>query len=72
MIHRERGLAGVIEPLIHAHKGKVAVAVKNLRTGETYLYHADEVMPTASLIKFPVMVETYRQAAAGLIDLDAG
>jgi beta-lactamase class A len=65
------GLAGVIEPLIRAHKGKVAVAVKNLRTGEGYRYHADVVMPTASLIKFPVMVETYRQAAAALIDLDA-
>ena len=28
-------------------------------------------MPTASLIKFPVMIETYRQAAAKKIDLDA-
>ncbi len=65
------GLAGVLEPLIRAHKGKVAVAVKNLRTGEVYGYHAGIVMPTASLIKFPVMVETYRQAASGLIDLDA-
>ena len=65
------GLAGVIQPLIQAHKGKVAVAVKNLRTGESYRYHADEVMPTASLIKFPVMIETYRQAAAGQVDLAA-
>ena len=28
-------------------------------------------MPTASLIKFPVMIEAYRQAAAKQIDLDA-
>ena len=28
-------------------------------------------MPTASLIKLPVMIEAYRQAAAGKIDLDA-
>ena len=28
-------------------------------------------MPTASLIKFPVMIETYRQAAEKAIDLDA-
>ena len=27
-------------------------------------------MPTASLIKFPVMIETYRQAAAKKVDLD--
>ena len=64
-------LASRIEPLIHSHKGKVAVAVKNLRTGESFRYHADEVMPTASLIKFPVMLEVYRQAAAGKVDLDA-
>ncbi len=57
-------------PLIEAHQGKVAIAVKNLKTGESYLYRADEPMPTASLIKFPVMVEAYRQAAAGTVDLD--
>jgi beta-lactamase class A len=64
-------LAGRIDPLIRSHKGKVAIAVKNLRTGESFSYRADEVMPTASLIKFPVMIEVYRQAATGKIDLDA-
>ena len=57
-------------PLIQAHKGKVAVAVKNLETGESFAYHADDPMPTASLIKFPVMIEAYRQAAEKTIDLD--
>jgi beta-lactamase class A len=57
-------------PLIRAHKGKVAVAAKHLVTGESFVYHATEVMPTASLIKFPVMIEAYRQAAAKQIDLD--
>src|SRR5205085_1430617 len=46
-----------IAPLAKAHKGKVAVAVKNLKTGESCYLNADEVMPTASLIKLPVMVE---------------
>lgn len=58
-------------PLIHAHKGKVALAVKNLKTGETYRYQADQVMPTASLIKFPVMVEAFRQAGEKKVDLDS-
>lgn len=57
-------------PLIQAHKGKVAVAVKNLKTGETFLYHGDDPMPTASLIKFPIMVESYRQAAEKKVDLE--
>jgi beta-lactamase class A len=60
-----------LRPLIDAHKGRVAVAVKDLDSGETYRYHADDPMPTASLIKFPVMVEAYRQAAEKEIDLDA-
>ncbi len=58
-----------LAPLIKAHKGKVGVAVKNLKTGESFGDHADQPMPTASLIKFPVMVETYRQAAEGRVDL---
>ncbi|WP_435017747.1 serine hydrolase [Tundrisphaera sp. TA3] len=56
-------------PLIQAHKGKVGVAVKNLKTGESFAYHDDVPMPTASLIKFPVMVEAYRQAAEKQADL---
>lgn len=64
-------LAGRIEGLTKTHKGKAAVALKNLKTGESYALNADAPMPTASLIKFPVMIEAYRQAAAGKIDLAA-
>jgi len=60
-----------IMPLIRAHKGKVSVAVKHLGTGESFAYEAGAVMPTASLIKFPVMVEVYRQAAAKKVDMNA-
>jgi beta-lactamase class A len=59
-----------LTPLIQAHKGKVAVAVKNLETGESFAYHGDKPMGTASLIKFPIMVEAYRQAAEKKVDLD--
>jgi beta-lactamase class A len=54
-----------LAPLAKAHEGKVAIAVKHLGTGETYALNADEPMPTASLIKFPVMVEAYYQFAEG-------
>ncbi len=59
-----------IAPLVKAHKGKVAVAVKNLKTGESFYLNADNAMPTASLIKLPVMVETYWQASEGKVKLD--
>lgn len=60
-----------IAPLARAHKGKVAVAVKHLGTGEEFYLNADAVMPTASLIKLPVMVEAYWQAHEGKVKLDA-
>ena len=51
-----------LRPLIDAHKGEVAISVKHLKTGESFAHRADEPMPTASLIKLPVMVEVYQQA----------
>jgi beta-lactamase class A len=64
-----QSLAERLQPLISAHEGEVAIAVKHLTTGETFASNADEPMPTASLIKLPVMVEAYRQAAEGKINL---
>ena len=58
-----------LAPLIAAHEGKVAVAVKQLKSGETFTHNANVPMPTASLIKLPIMVEAYRQAEEGKIDL---
>ncbi|HJT76272.1 MAG TPA: serine hydrolase [Gemmataceae bacterium] len=59
-----------LAPLAKAHKGKVAIAVKHLGSGESYYLNADEPMPTASLIKLAVMIETYQQAAEGHVKLD--
>jgi beta-lactamase class A len=65
----DAGLKVRLEPLAHGHKGNVAIAVKHLVTGETYGCNDTVVMPTASLIKIAVMVETYQQAADGKIKL---
>lgn len=56
-------------PIIKAHQGQVAVAVKHLKSGVAFEYRGSVPMPTASLIKFPVMVEAYRQAHEGRIKL---
>src|SRR3954447_26720363 len=64
------GLAGRLDKLAAGHKGKVAIALKHLGCGETYFHNADDVMPTASLIKLPVMAEVYSQAEAGKVKLD--
>jgi beta-lactamase class A len=55
--------------LAKAHKGDVAIAVKNLSTGESYYLDADRVMPTASLIKVAVLIEAYKQADEGKVKL---
>jgi beta-lactamase class A len=58
-----------LAPLANAHKGKVALAVKHLESGESYYLNADDVMPTASLIKVAVLVEAYLQADEGKVKL---
>src|SRR5438876_286279 len=65
----ESTLEARLAPLAKAHQGKVAIAVKHLGTGASYFLNADEPMPTASLIKFPVMIEVYCQAAEGKVKL---
>src|SRR6186713_485913 len=59
-----------LEALAAAHKGKVAIAVKHLGTGEVWARNADDVMPTASLIKLPVMAEVYFQVKEGKVKLE--
>lgn len=58
-------LAERIQPLIEAHQGQVAVAIKHLPSGTVYTHQADRPMPTASLIKFPVMIAAYQAFADG-------
>ena len=47
-----------------------AVEVMDLATGYHIGYNAAEVMPAASTIKVPVMVEVFRQLEAGRFELD--
>lgn len=65
----DTSLPARLTPLVESHQGKAAVGVKHLGTGETYFLNADEVMPTASLIKVAVLVEAYLQADEGKVSL---
>ena len=62
-------LAERIAPLVKPHRGHVAVAIKHLDFGEELCLNADEPLPTASLIKFMVMLEVYQQVLEGKIKL---
>lgn len=61
-------LAELVQPLIDAHEGDVAVAIKDLNTGETFEHQAEKTMPTASLIKFPLMIAAYQAIEEGKAD----
>ncbi|MBV9988854.1 MAG: serine hydrolase [Chitinophagaceae bacterium] len=54
-----------IKAELDKQKGVFAVAFKNVATGETLLINEHENFHAASTMKTPVMIELYRQAAAG-------
>jgi D-alanyl-D-alanine carboxypeptidase (penicillin-binding protein 5/6) len=66
----KKTLADVLALAIKAHRGDVAVAVKHLKTGDTFEHNAEKPMPTASLIKLPVMIAAYDAAEKGKLSLD--
>jgi D-alanyl-D-alanine carboxypeptidase (penicillin-binding protein 5/6) len=63
-------LDDLLLPLLEQHEGRVAAAVRHLGSGATFAHHADERMPTASLVKLPVMIAAYAAAHAGQVRLD--
>ena len=69
LVARADTLEERLTALARAHRGTVAIAVKNLDSSESVFINADEVLPTASLIKFPVMLEVYMQALEGKVKL---
>ena len=48
-------------------KGVLGVSVKHLGTGEAANLNGDELFPTASVFKVPVLVEFYRQVERGIL-----
>ena len=50
--------------------GRIGFFVRDLASGAQYGWNSDERFPPASVIKLPVMIELYRQAADGRLDLD--
>ena len=58
-----------LKPLVETHAGDVAVCIRHLETGEQFVWRGDEVQPTASLIKMPVMVAAYRMVDQKELDL---
>jgi beta-lactamase class A len=61
----ERALDAIVD-----QGGEVALAATNVAIGEEVGRNADRVVPTASVFKLPLLVEVFRQAEAGALNLD--
>lgn len=63
------GAAATLDARLRAEitpfKGKVSLFAKNLDTGQTYSYHGDERVATASTIKVAVMIEAFARVSEG-------
>ena len=59
-----------IVPALERLSGDTGVYLCNLVTGVMHAYAADKPVGAASVIKIPVMIEVFRQARDGLLDLN--
>jgi len=62
-------LKGRIETITRSISAKWGVYLKSIETGEELALNADDSMDTMSTIKIPIMVEAYRLAGEGKLDL---
>src|SRR6266851_5625631 len=58
-------LEATISEVDHNLNGVLGVAILDLSTGQKYLLHADEVLPTASSIKIAILAELFHQVQQG-------
>ena len=59
-----------IESLATAVPGRIGFYIEDLATGLKYERNAQDLFPTASICKVPVMVELFRRVEEGTVSLD--
>lgn len=66
---RRTGAVDPIARIAERFSGDLQIAAFEVRSGARLLVRADEVAPTASVIKIPILVEVYRQARERILSL---
>jgi len=64
------GIADYLKEWLYPAQGVLALGVKSIKSGEEFYQHPEVEFPAASIIKIPLVIELFRQAQAGKIDLD--
>lgn len=62
---RDVALEAKLQQLVTPFQGTVGIYVRNLKTGRYAAIRADEVFPTASMIKVPIMLTLFQQIEDG-------
>lgn len=68
--HIDRALQTRLEALVRGFHGDVGIYVRQLSTGRTAAIRADELFPTASMIKVPILVGTFDAIGRGALRFD--
>lgn len=64
-----REMTAELGRLAGRYRGRVAIFLKDLKTNETWTYHPDDLFPSASLIKVPVMASAFYRIQEGRMSL---
>jgi beta-lactamase class A len=62
---RDPALEAKLQPLVDPFHGTAGIYVQNLKTGRYAAIRADELFPTASMIKVPIMLTLFQQIQDG-------
>lgn len=62
-------LTAHLKKMASSYRGNVAVYLEDLKTGQTWTYHPNELFPAASLIKVPIMIAVFSRIHAGDLSL---
>lgn len=69
-VKRDRKLEALLTQLARDVNGDVGIYVRHLKTGRGAMIRADEMFPTASMIKVPILLTTFDQVARGVLKFD--
>ncbi len=69
-VKRDKALEAKLQALANAVQGDVGIYVRHLRSGRGAVLRADELFPTASMIKVPILVTLFDQMEHGALRFD--
>lgn len=69
-VKRDKALESRLQALASEVQGDVGIYVRHLKTGRGAVIRADELFPTASMIKVPILVTLFDQMQRGTLRFD--